>query len=389
MNKFITFCAVFYFISLPIIVLGASEPNVLDVRLGKQGELTRLVIELDQKVQFSVFILDDPYRLVIDLPVVTWSKSVKSGDRFLGVVDRFRFGRFDDVHSRIVLDLNQPIKIERSFSLVSQDARSYRLVLDLSPVIASKFTPDIGPPISFQNLSQKNEEINKSTINKKPIIVIDPGHGGVDPGALGVSGIKEKELTLAAAFELQAALEETGNYRVQMTRNSDRFIPLQQRVEIARQSRASLFISIHADSIHDKGIRGASVYTLSENASDKEAEKLAARENRADAIGGLNLKSTDDNVAAILISLAQREAMNSSAEFANLLIPEISKNWNTLRNTHRYAGFAVLKAPDVPSVLLELGFISNRIDEQILATKQGRKPILDAVVRSINSYFMK
>lgn len=383
MSIFKAFSTILFILCSALPVL--AEPTVNDVRLGKQGPSTRLVIELDQKVQFTVFTLDAPYRVVIDLPAVSWRLMPNQGEQSLGVVDKFRYGLFKEDTSRIVIDLNEPVEVENAFIFVGPANSNSRVVIDLLPVSRDKFVADL-PPQSTLTQQTKIQDVIIRPYGKI-VVAIDPGHGGVDPGAIGVRGVQEKSVTLLASLELKSALEKAGNYQVVMTRNSDKFVPLRRRVEIAREAGAELFLSIHADSIKDNHVRGASVYTLSEKSSDKEAATLAARENRADAIGGLNLHSEEDDIAKILINLSQRESMNASARFANLLIPEISKNWLLLRNTHRFSGFVVLKAPDVPSVLVELGFLSNRHDESQLSSLEKRKPIVDAIVRAVNKYF--
>ena len=220
-----------------------------------------------------------------------------------------------------------------------------------------------------------------------PVIVIDPGHGGVDPGAIGVSGIYEKHITLAMAREMKAALEKGGRYRVHLTRDRDVFIRLRDRVAMARQLGADLFISLHADAVQNPQIRGLSVYTLSQNASDSEAQALAEKENKADLIAGVDLSHETPDVAGILIDLAQRETMNRSAGFATELVDEVGQEMDLLGNTHRFAGFAVLKAPDVPAVLVEMGYLSNEFEEKQLRQPQYRGRLAKAAARAIERYF--
>ncbi len=218
------------------------------------------------------------------------------------------------------------------------------------------------------------------------IVVIDAGHGGQDPGATSRKGLLEKNITLAAARELKKILQD--RYQVVMTRKKDVYVSLSDRVEIARQAKANLFVSLHADKHENKRVRGASVYTLSEKASDAEAEDLAQRENKADIVAGVDLsEGYDAEVTQILISLVQQSTMNCSATFATLLVPEIGKRTKLLRRTHRFAGFRVLKAPDVPSVLLELGYLSNNQDEQILSEPTRRKKLMRSIRTAIDSYF--
>ena len=227
-----------------------------------------------------------------------------------------------------------------------------------------------------------------ATARKTWVVAIDAGHGGIDPGALGASGTYEKHVTLAMAKELAEALEKSGRYKPVLVRDRDVFIRLRDRIAIARGAGADLFVSLHADAIDDPRVRGLSVYTLSEKASDKEAEMLADRENKADLIAGVNLSGETPEVTNILIDLAQRETMNESARFAGRLVKNLNQETKLLRNSHRFAGFAVLKAADVPSVLVELGFMSNPQDEAGLKTKAYRTQMVRAIVQSVDDYFL-
>jgi N-acetylmuramoyl-L-alanine amidase len=220
-----------------------------------------------------------------------------------------------------------------------------------------------------------------------PVIVLDAGHGGKDPGAVGVKGTMEKDITLKMAKELKALLESGGRYKVVLTRDEDKLLALRQRIDVARAAGADLFISLHADHIEQTSLRGASVYTLSENASDAEAARLAARENKEDLITGIDLSSQNQMVTSILIDLAQRETKNLSARFASMLSEELADHTHVINNSHRFAGFVVLKAPDVPSVLVELGYLSNEKDEAALASKRHRRVLANAVRDAIDRYF--
>jgi N-acetylmuramoyl-L-alanine amidase len=220
-----------------------------------------------------------------------------------------------------------------------------------------------------------------------PTIVLDAGHGGKDPGAVGPNGTMEKDVNLQMAKQLKALLEATGHYKVVLTRTDDRLLPLRQRIEIARAAKADLFISIHADHNEKTNLRGASVYTLSETASDAEAAAVAARENKDGVITGVDLTSQSAMVTSILIDLAQRETKNLSARFASLLTDQLAERTLVLRDSHRFAGFVVLKALDVPSVLLELGYLSNRDDEAALGSKRHRRVVAKAIRDAIDRYF--
>ncbi len=220
-----------------------------------------------------------------------------------------------------------------------------------------------------------------------PVVVIDPGHGGADPGAIGVNGVMEKTLTLAVALELRRLLESTGRYRVALTRSDDEYVGLRERIARARAARGDLFLSLHADSVGRPHTRGASVYTLSERASDAEAERLATKENKADIIAGADLGEHDAVVATILIDLAQRGTKNKAVGFADLVAEEIGAVTPLLRRHRRFAGFAVLKAPDIPSVLIELGYLSNATDARKLASAAHQQQMVRAIARAVDRYF--
>ena len=219
------------------------------------------------------------------------------------------------------------------------------------------------------------------------MVALDPGHGGVDPGATGINGIHEKDITLATAFEVRRQLEASGHFRVMMTREDDEFVPLRERVARARQAGADLFISMHADSIAKNEIRGLSVYTQSDKGSDHEAETLAAKENRADAIGGIDLSHENDQVATILIDLAQRDTRNHSHRFATMVLHDAGRVLPLLPKPDRSAAFAVLTAPDVPSVLIEMGYLSNVKDATLLTQVQHRQRLAGILARAIEGYF--
>lgn len=219
------------------------------------------------------------------------------------------------------------------------------------------------------------------------LVVLDPGHGGVDPGAVGANAVFEKDIALSTAQEVARLLELGKHYRVQLTRTNDEFIALEDRVARARALHGDLFLSIHADAIPDSGVRGASVYTLSEKASDAEAAALAARENKSDLIAGIDLSRHAPEVSNILLDLARRQTNNQSIALARNLVAELGRDVRLLNNTHRSAGFAVLKAPDIPSVLVELGCLSNREEEKLLQATNYQRKLATSIVRSVNDYF--
>jgi N-acetylmuramoyl-L-alanine amidase len=227
----------------------------------------------------------------------------------------------------------------------------------------------------------------KSAAPKTHLVVLDPGHGGVDPGAIGVSGAYEKDVTLSTAHELARQLEATKRYRVQLTRTEDEFVALQDRVTFAHAADGELFLSIHADALPDPGVRGASVFTLSEKASDKEAAELAAHENKADLIAGIDLSRHEPVVSEILFDLARRQTNNLSLRLARQLVNQLGRDVKLLNHSHRSAGFVVLKAPDIPSALVELGCLSNKEEDRLLQQASYQRRLATSLVRSINDYF--
>jgi N-acetylmuramoyl-L-alanine amidase len=366
-----------------------GEPVALAVRVGPHPDKTRFVLELSEPVAFGISVLDDPYRVVIDLPEIAWQLPADAGTKGAGLVTGFRYGTVQAGTARVVIDLKAPAKVKGAFLAAPEADRQHRLVLDLELAAPEAFQAELQsrkptaltaarPPAPAPPAKKKDE---------RKVIAIDAGHGGVDPGAIGISGAYEKDVTLAMARELKKHLERDGRYRVVMTRDDDTFIRLRDRVGIARQAGADLFISIHADSIGRSSISGASIYTLSEQASDKEAEALAAKENKADIIGGVDLSDKSMDVSTILIDLAQRESMNEAARLAGNLTEHLRATGSILDRSHRFAGFAVLKAPDIPSVLIELGYLSNKTEEAKLRSEAHRARMGAAIRKAVDGYF--
>jgi N-acetylmuramoyl-L-alanine amidase len=363
---------------------------------------TRLVLELSENVDFSLFRLADPYRIVIDLPELDWAVS-NAATKPVGLVKTVRFGLFQTGNARMVIDLAGPADIKNAFVLPATGQTPFRFVVDLEAMDKAKYMAMLGPQhrIGQFGAPTQTAEAQPAPAAKKPaeeakaepkaagkkIIAIDPGHGGVDPGAIGVSGIYEKIITLAAATQLRARLEGTGKYKVILTRDHDVSLGLSERRDIARAAQADIFMSLHADSIANKAVRGLSVYTLSERASDKEAESLAEKENSADSIIGVDLSHESQEVRHILVDLAQRESMNIATKLAANLIDELERDVMLVRNSHRFARFAVLKSPDIPSVLIEMGYLSNREDETSLKKDAYRAKLMSAVVRGLDTHF--
>jgi N-acetylmuramoyl-L-alanine amidase len=378
---------------------GAAAPVVTDVRLGTHPGQTRLVLEVSQPISYKIFTLANPYRVVVDFPALKW-KMTRPGRRLsLGIVSSYRYGLFQAGVSRLVIDAKQPVKIARHQVLRRAAGRGQRFLIDLKAVSEADFKkvkkvfrakgwrpPD--KPVAVRRPPPLPSRKGRPPVSKR-IIMLDPGHGGPDPGAIGVRGLREKNVTLRASNAVRRLLESSGRYRVYMTRNRDTYVPLRKRYQKAQKVRAELFISIHADSHKNRSIRGASVYTLSEKSSDREAGALAARENRSDIIAGVDLSSQSDTVASILIGLRQRQTMNESAIFGEILIRELARDVRVLRNTHRFAGFAVLKSPDTPSVLMELGYLSSPSDEKMFRTSAFYAKLAKSIYRSVEKYFKR
>ncbi|QQG36674.1 MAG: N-acetylmuramoyl-L-alanine amidase [Micavibrio aeruginosavorus] len=272
---------------------------------------------------------------------------------------------------------------------VADNSSAIPLETTLETASATPQVVDVGTPVPQRKPEAYAPDKSLHKSGEKPVIVIDPGHGGVDPGALGANGVYEKQITLGMAKALKEELERTGRYKVVLTREKDTYLKLYKRVDFARQHNADLFISLHADSIGKANVQGASVYTLSEKASDEQTALLADRENRADLIAGLDLNTSDEQVATILVDLTMRDTMNQSKFFANKLVDHLDNNIKMLENPHRYAGFAVLKAPDIPSVLIEMGFMSNPREAEQLAKPEYRRTLARALVTGIDAYFNK
>jgi len=430
---------------------GSSSGNYIEnIRYGTFDGGVRVVFDLSKDVDYRAFALEDPYRIVIDMPSMKW-KHPKSG--FLSdnkLIKAYRSGVLDNGLTRVVFDLKESALINRVFSLDDSKSASHRLVVDLVGVSKNYFSAKkkdifgnenlgtskhlendnieqivqidtskagkelrtvptikekviVSSPTSYKETQQikveqaspdyKTPEVPK----KKPFyipkgkrtVVIDAGHGGADPGAT-LNGYYEKNITLALAKVLQKEMAETGRYNVVMTRDKDVYIKLKDRKDIARKAKADLFISIHADSIARKNVSGASIYTLSENASDNETARLAESENNSGYVAGVDLSHESAEVADILLDLAMRGKMNESNMYAKMVESSLrGNNVKLLPNAHRSAGFAVLKAPDVASVLIEVGFLSNSYEAKLLSTYSFQKKVSASILKGTDEYFRK
>ena len=376
----------------PFSALGQGSGPVIatDARLGVHTDKTRFVIDLSRSVDFRVFTLTNPNRVVIDLPEIDWKLPFASGGGGAGTVAQIRYNLYKAGTSRLVLDLEAPMAVGNAFVIPSEIGPGRRMVLDLLATDQATFAASAGWPkeSGFTRVSATPSAVVPIRRPMHRVIVVDPGHGGKDPGATSLSGKQEAQLVLTMAKELKMQLEKSGRYKVYLTRSDDTSIRLRDRIEFARKKKADLFVSVHADLIEGRpGTRGASIYTLSENASDAEAAALAKKENRADTLLGVSMTKNSDEVNDILIDLAMRDTKNSSVRLAKKLVQEMQKETTMLKNPHRSASLVVLKAPDIPSVLLELGYLSNRQDEKNISSKKWRLKTAKAISRAVDRYF--
>jgi N-acetylmuramoyl-L-alanine amidase len=378
----------------------ASFPVASDVRIAGDEKQTRFILDLDKKIPLRAFALADPYRVVVDIPQVGFHLGAGAGSAARGLIKAFRYGLVMPGGSRIVFDLAGPAKIKNSYALDPANGQPARLVIELEAVDRTTFVqslavesrPELRPALDAVTAtgSIATPAAPAAPPDSRPVIVIDPGHGGIDNGTQA-GGESEKTLVLGFGLALRDRIEKAGKYRVVMTRTDDTFIPLADRVKIGRNQSAALFVSIHADAL-PKGegdAQGATVYTLSDRGSDAEAERLAESENKADAIGGVNLTEEPTDVADILIDLAQRETRTFSNRFARLVVAEMKTTARMHKHPLKSAGFKVLKAPDVPSVLIELGYVSNKDDLQQLMSENWRSKTVAAVAQAIDGFFAK
>jgi len=371
-------------------------PVVMSARIGEHEDRTRLVIELSDPVNLRAFALANPDRVVIDMPQVSWRLGAPPRPSGFGPVKSYRYGEFRAGNSRMVIDLNSPVSVSDPLVLPPSAGFGYRVVIDLFPTTRPKFDAQAGWPADLKKRESDAEKLAAMIAAQqspparsggKKIIVLDPGHGGLDAGTIGVNGLMEKDLALAEGLKLARELRRRG-YSVYMTRDNDTFIPLRQRVAIGRADKADLFIALHADSNPDSGTTGTSIYTLNDGRSDREASALARRENQSDVIAGVDLGGGNNPVAPILINLAQRDTRNKSSEFATSALKELGQVTDLLaRSPHRSASLAVLVAPDVPAVLIELGYLSNSGDAAQMNTDSWRSRVADAIANAVDAQF--
>ena len=376
--------------SVPVILTGVEVKRL-------RGQ-TRVLLSADGPVPYRIFTLADPYRIIVDVPEVPFKLGKKARAEARGLVKTLRYGFFRPGNARIVIDLTEPALIAKVTHTAGDGDEGHHVAIDLIPAKRKTFLKIAGWPDAAEQSSgfeAKTISLIQSARVLRPapnprqraaIVVIDPGHGGIDPGTSTKHGTEEKQITLLIAQQLKRILTKEYGLTVKLTRERDVFVSLRDRVKLARSEGADLFVSLHADSLEKTGVNGLGVYTLSENASNGEAEELARQENRSDIIAGVDLGKTQDEVASILINLAQRETNNTSISFAKTLVTNIKNKIPIIPRPVRQAGFRVLKAPDVPSILIELGFLSNKVDEERLTSPKGQRELAGLIAGGITNW---
>jgi N-acetylmuramoyl-L-alanine amidase len=357
-------------------------------RIAGDDARTRVVIDFDRKPAFSIHYVANPVRIIVDLPETSFG--LKPEDlQARGLFSDIRYGGMGAGSSRIVLTAKRPVGVALAEVKADEGGKGFRLVIDAEFVKQDRFSQllDQQKWSTVATTAKTGRLAEPATNDGSFVIAVDAGHGGIDTGAVGVTTkTEEKKVTLAFAEEMAAALNKEAGIKAFLTRSKDEFLSLSQRVQIARQNGANLFISIHADTLKQKDIRGATVYTISDKASDHLAANLAERENLSDEIAGVALETEPADVADILIDLTRRETQAFSVNLARSVVSSFEGQINLINNPHRYAGFQVLRAPDVPSVLLELGFLSNKDDEKLLLDPAWRSKVSGRLVEAVRHY---
>ena len=386
-----------FFVVLPLAALfatGQAQAGTHSVtaeafKLAGDATRMRLVLQFDAEPDPKWLLLRGPHTLVIDLPDTGLALDAEDL-RPRGLISGVRYGNIAAGVSRLILTAKGPFELERVDVIANEASPGYRMVADI--VSSSEAAFDAALALQAETTGStstaKGDRVGKPAPREgeRFTVVLDPGHGGIDGGAEGVNGSVEKAITLSFALELKAALQESGAYDVHMTREKDVFLRLDERVRIARSHEADLLISIHADTIRLKNIRGATVYTVSDKASDAEAEATADRENLSDQLAGIEIVEENQQVADILVDLIRRETHSFSIRFARSLVGELSGSIEMINNPHRSAGFRVLKAPDVPSVLVELGYLSNPKDEEQLLNGEWRRKAIASISAAVGLF---
>ena len=378
--------------------MGAWAADIESIRLSQSEQKTRLVFDLSDRTDFTIFLLKNPDRLVIDLKKTKQSNVLTLPSLIGTPIQNIRYAQQPQNSLRVVLDLTQSLSYTSQL-LPPLSQQAHRLVIDLSnknstlskpiknnkKVITTLSNKEIAKPPTIQA-----RKINKPLPRRDIVIAIDAGHGGKDPGAIGKLGTKEKDIVLAIARKLAKLVNSEPGMRAYLTRKKDVFISLRQRIKRARIQKADMFISIHADAFDRPSARGASVFVLSERgASSEAAQMLADKENAADLVGGISLEDKDDLLASVLLDLSQTASLEASLEVAQTVLFGLKRVGNTHKKQVESASFVVLKSPDIPSILVETAFISNPAEERKLRTKGHQNKLALAMMSGIRNYFLR
>lgn len=369
-------------------------PNVIDVRVSDTAERARLIIDLAAKTEFAFVSLEEPNRLAIDVRAGTFSVPDPEGQPSgSGIVKAYTVEQAAADRVRTTLELTAPAQVQQAYVLDAFEDQPARLVVDVIPATPAEFAANVArdkaasadvAATPAQSTPAGGSELVTET---RPLVVIDPGHGGIDSGAESPDGIREKDIVLAFSLKLQQLLVESGRFDVALTREDDRYLRLEERVALARANKADLFLSIHADSFQQPEIRGASVYTRDENATDVLDKVLADNENKTDIIAGFTMPQMAPEVIDILLDLMRREMRVQSFMAAQAIVHQLEPSIALRRFPVRQADFFVLQAPDVPSVLIELGFLSNAEDIANLVEGGWQDRTAEAIARGVSTYF--
>lgn len=368
-------------------LLQAAE--LKDLRIWAGPDSTRVVFDLSASADHRLFTLDNPKRIVIDLDRTALGSQVAAAMEGKGLVQRIRTGKRSGGDLRVVLDVSDQAN-PKSFALPPSGHYGHRVVIDVEGS-AAPAAPASGPADELIAVSRHPVAPNPGELRTRPIVIaIDAGHGGEDPGAKGPNGALEKDVALAVARRLQRLIDAEPGFKAVMIRDGDYYVGLRQRMNKAREAQADLFVSVHANAFHDHRVRGSAVYALStRGATSEHARLLADRENASDLIGGVHLNDKDDTLAAVLIDISQTSAIEASLDLGSRILDGLGGVNKLYKREVQQAGFAVLKAPDIPSVLVETAFISNPNEERLLTQAQGQQQLAVSIMNGVRGYFAK